>query len=182
MPLIPPPHTRITRHNFERLSPSVLDSINQASTIALDCEFSGLGSTSNSHLRSPNIRDRYSAMADIVARYSLLSFGLCIVVEGGSGGGGAGTDVDLLQCHNYEFVCLSHQERGICCDADSLGFLVASGFDLNALALDGIPFVPAGESDHLKSSNSGGGDEVRLCSRLLRDIFSAVARVSRESG
>ena len=86
----------VTRDNWQRIRPTVLEAIENASFVAIDTEFSGLGDDKKgrlakyftcvvclfkSHVHPIFIRhmeDRYQSITNVVRTHSLLQFGLSI--------------------------------------------------------------------------------------------------------
>ncbi|KAJ1563873.1 Target of EGR1, member 1 (Nuclear), partial [Cladochytrium tenue] len=170
-PPLPPPPTppacnTVTRHNLDALLPAVRTDLAGAAFVAVDCEFSGLGSknlfaqlcTDHSAPHGAiyrDLRDRYTDLRAVATSHSLCSLGLSIFrridadpssssAELPEAGLSASTPLTpqpvRYATSNYSFLLLSSREYSV--SPRSLSFLVDNGFDFNAQIRDGIPYRP----------------------------------------
>jgi hypothetical protein len=68
----------IDRHNFRKMVPLVAAAAANCSFVAVDCEFTGIGSRK---MVARNVEDRFAATIDEVQNRSLLQFGLSMFFE-----------------------------------------------------------------------------------------------------
>jgi hypothetical protein len=68
----------IDRHNFHEMIPLVVAAASNCSFMAVDCEFTGIGSRK---MKARNVEDRFAATIQEVESRSLLQFGLSLFYE-----------------------------------------------------------------------------------------------------
>lgn len=144
-------HNIVNRHNLQTLSLAIKLAIKQATYIAIDIEFTGLG---DKKCRDQNVQDRYIALADLARSHSVIAVGLSIFQKDGDG----------YQVNNFHFVMLSLKEHLI--SPASVSFLVGHGFDFNDQYRNGIPYMPG--NDVVLDKNDS------QCNTIFRNIFQDI--------
>ncbi|KAJ1651104.1 hypothetical protein IWQ61_008255 [Dispira simplex] len=163
----------LDRHTIAQSIPWVCQAIQEADSVSIDFEFSGLGRLSAGNLcidshdiaegnwntRTSHLEQRYLAYRNVVQTHSLLSFGLCVfrrcpTFNDDNVKGGLGYQVTTIDIRLYrEDTCLV--------DPRSLHFLTQHGFDLTETFCSGIPYYPAGQG----GINSDGTGETKRMRR-----------------
>lgn len=146
----------VHRDNIESLWPSIILAIRNASFIALDAEFSGLGLRKNLMLRS--FDDRYAALREVAKSHSILSLGVSCFKS-------------IEHDDDTAAVDTSQQQRGLryqvqtfnitmLCDEDyvvepvALRFLVEHSFDFNKQYSQGVSYYRGQDKPGDKSLHS----------------------------
>ncbi|KAJ1969947.1 hypothetical protein IWQ62_000288 [Dispira parvispora] len=178
----------LDRHTIAQAIPWVCQAIQEADSISLDFEFSGLGRLSDGSLRtdshdiaegnwntrSSHLEQRYQAYRNVVQTHSLLSFGLCVfrrclASDDDNDKGGLKYQVTTIDIRLY---------RGDTClvDPRSLHFLTQHGFDLTETFRHGIPYYPAGQSDVLSEGAGVAKRTRRKYNKSAGDSHSPVEK------
>ncbi|KAF9111196.1 Target of EGR1, member 1 (Nuclear) [Mortierella sp. AM989] len=179
VPLPLPTYNQVTKHNLAQLQPMIVLLLKQAAFIALDAEFTGLGSKAVI-TRASDIQERYQHLCDLARSHALVAFGLSIfiktapvkanvegVADAASTASTADTQSDLernFQVHNFNFSMLSETDYAV--SPKSMIFLAESGLDLNQWILEGIPYTGG---DRL--TNEGGRGNPN---GIMRSIFKRI--------
>ncbi|KAK6625526.1 hypothetical protein RUM43_005825 [Polyplax serrata] len=125
----------ITSKNFSENYSQIIDDLQRATFISLDCEFSGLVVNDYSFFDSP--ADRYNRIRKNVEHYNVIQLGLSAF---------------RYYAENKEFNCTSYTfylvppvlyrpTSNIMCNIDSLKFLCKHKFDFNKLLYYGISYL-----------------------------------------
>ncbi|KAI0567700.1 Ribonuclease H [Gracilaria domingensis] len=123
--------------------------------VAIDTEFSGLGSDPD--LKHENMQTRYTALRTLAHSCGILSVGISVFDQinqdvdmlAPTNHSQVGTDTDLPKNHSSTPYSVSTYDFLMCCKtpfsmiSDSGEFLVAHGFDFNRLFSVGIPYERA---------------------------------------
>lgn len=159
----------VDRHNLSSLSLSIKHSIQNATFVSIDTEFTGLGQ--NKKTRAQNVEDRYAALKSVACSHSVIGVGMSVFTavppttdddEDGNGDDGysqndhngkkrsLGRDRGEeekrrkkkcdYRVENFDFRLLSLADHVV--SPASLTFLVQHGFDFNDQYLNGIPYYP----------------------------------------
>ncbi|KAL6051456.1 CAF1-domain-containing protein [Balamuthia mandrillaris] len=152
----------VTRENWETVKPSILAALREATFVALDTEFSGLGADKRGRM-AQNLEDRYQAISKVVQSHSLLQLGVSIFKRTSAlsaSTSSLASASSMLQkaavSPSYEVQTFNfwlHGEGEFTVTAASMAFLAESGIDLNYLFSKGIPFAPVGCTAASSSSN-----------------------------
>ncbi|KAI9599326.1 ribonuclease H-like domain-containing protein [Syncephalis fuscata] len=114
--------------------------IRNASFIAMDCEFTGLGK-SQPGTRATNIEDRYVALRKLVDTHALVAVGLSIFIQRPLNGEDDEKIKEIMyDVHVFQLLLCCTQDYMV--SPESLRFLVDNGYDLNRLVHDGVPYQP----------------------------------------
>ncbi|KAI8851922.1 ribonuclease CAF1 [Chytridium lagenaria] len=151
-----PTYNDVTRHNLLTLSLSIRHCIQKATFIAIDTEFTGLGSGKT---RSQDLRDRFQALSKVVNEHALVAFGLTTFEQISREDEGTHYVIN-----NFNFILLSTSDYKV--SAESMCFLVDNGFDFNRQFRDGIPYAPGNDHANGAAPNSAQS--------TLRDIFDTM--------
>ncbi|CAI2184630.1 17287_t:CDS:2 [Funneliformis geosporum] len=163
MPPKPPPFVDITKENVTSLQHVIKQTLNCASFIALDTEFTGLGGK-EVNTRASNIEERYVNLCKVVKTHALVAFGLTVFEEAKSNiQGGSESLEKQYNVYNFNFNLLSQVDHII--SPQSLQFLSDSGFDFNKQIRKGIPYTPGCDK-----SNSNSNDP----NSIMRSLFSYI--------
>lgn len=161
-----PTFTTVNRHNLSTLQLAIKHSVANASFVALDTEFTGLGDKKKT--RSANIEDRYTALRTVAQDHAIIAFGISIFTRQAQPNGSKSKSsktknnaVGEYTVSNYQFSMLATMEHAV--DPQSLSFLVVNGFDFNDQILNGIPYC---RGDALKV-NFKINFSLRLSQRIL---------------
>lgn len=143
----------VNRHNLASLSLTIKQSIQNASFIAIDTEFTGLGGQ-NRQTRAQNIEERYCALRKVAESHSVIAVGLSIFTAVKNNEKKLGKNPNAeYEVENYHFVLLSLLDHQI--SPSSMTFLVQHGFDFNDQYMNGIPYYP-GDVERVQDEKEGG--------------------------
>lgn len=143
-----------------------LAQLTPAGFVAVDTEFSGLGS--DERLSDDNLATRYAALRELADKRAVLSIGLSVFnpAVAASDGGGCGPELssdedddgdDVRAAYNVaNFDLLMRCESPYEITADAGEFLVAHGFDFNRMFEHGIPYVRASTEKVAKDGAESG--------------------------
>ncbi|KAL2912749.1 hypothetical protein HK105_207741 [Polyrhizophydium stewartii] len=146
----------VDRHNLAALSLTIQHIISRAAHIAVDTEFTGLGSPELS--RQKNIEDRYRALVDVVRSHALVAFGLAVFEKPDPR-----TRPTHYAVHSFQFSMLCRKEHKV--SPSSMSFLIEHGFDFNAQIRHGIPYTPGNDVPDEPSADSNA---------IMRAIFNRI--------
>ncbi|KAG0198456.1 Target of EGR1, member 1 (Nuclear) [Mortierella sp. NVP41] len=186
-----PTYNQVTKHNLAQMQPMIVHLLKEAAFIALDAEFTGLGSSSQI-TRAKDIQERYQHLCTLAKGHALVAFGLSLFIktestavsESGSTGQDNDVDVDMdkdngggqnkrrrhngferaYKVHNFNFSMLV--ERDYMVSPNSMLFLAENGLDLNQWIMEGIPYTGG---DRL--TNEGGRGNPN---GIMRSIFKRI--------
>ncbi|KAF9921486.1 Target of EGR1, member 1 (Nuclear) [Linnemannia zychae] len=185
-PAMLPIYNQVTKHNLAQMQPMIIHLLKEAAFIALDAEFTGLGSNSQT-TRAKDIQDRYQHLCKLAKSHALIAFGLSLFVkvESTSLTSGKEENVDssndekllnngkrkrndeferAYKVHNFNFSVLA--ERDFMVSPNSMVFLAENGLDLNQWIMEGIPYTGG---DRL--TNEGGRGNPN---GIMRSIFKRI--------
>ncbi|KAG0372736.1 Target of EGR1, member 1 (Nuclear) [Mortierella sp. AD032] len=188
-----PTYNQVTKHNLAQMQPMIVHLLKKAAFIALDAEFTGLGSSSQI-TRAKDIQERYQHLCALAKGHALVAFGLSLFVKtepassplkATNGQDDEGADDDdkdtnkgankgkrrrsneferAYKVHNFNFSMLI--ERDYMVSPNSMLFLAENGLDLNQWILEGIPYTGG---DRL--TNDGGRGNPN---GIMRSIFKRI--------
>lgn len=75
-----PTYNQVTKHNLAQMQPMIVHLLKEASFIALDAEFTGLGSSSQI-TRAKDIQERYQHLCALAKSHALVAFGLSLFIK-----------------------------------------------------------------------------------------------------
>ncbi|KAG2501047.1 hypothetical protein HYH03_000866 [Edaphochlamys debaryana] len=164
---------RAVVHAATRALPAIREAIRQADFVAIDTEFTGLfpdGVFGDDFL--DDFEERYkklhaSANSFIISQFGLAAFRWCPASPGSVGPTRAG-HWEVRTFNAYVFprpVAAMNWDKRFVCQASSLTYLAAQGFDFNRMIRDGIGYIPlqgrnarlASMRAELQGSGSGSG-------------------------
>ncbi|KAF9550733.1 Target of EGR1, member 1 (Nuclear) [Mortierella hygrophila] len=183
-----PTYNQVTKHNLAQMQPMIVHLLKEAAFIALDAEFTGLGSSSQI-TRAKDIQERYQHLCALAKGHALVAFGLSLFIKtepsSKTGQDKGGYDVDMedagqqqgkgkkrrsneferaYRVHNFNFSMLV--ERDYMVSPNSMLFLAENGLDLNQWIMEGIPYTGG---DRL--TNEGGRGNPN---GIMRSIFRRI--------
>ncbi|KAF9148790.1 Target of EGR1, member 1 (Nuclear) [Linnemannia schmuckeri] len=183
-----PTYNQVTKHNLAQMQPMIVHLLKEAAFIALDAEFTGLGSSSQI-TRAKDIQERYQHLCALAKGHALVAFGLSLFIKteslSNTGQEKGGNDVDMddggqqqgkgkrrrsdgferaYKVHNFNFSMLI--ERDYMVSPNSMLFLAENGLDLNQWIMEGIPYTGG---DRL--TNEGGRGNPN---GIMRSIFKRI--------
>jgi len=107
-----PTFNQVTKHNLAAIQPMIVQLLKHASFIALDAEFTGLGSNLGA-TRANDIQERYRNLSSLARSHALVAFGLSIFILDSSSATKTVHDGDTPQnpekaykVHNFNFSML----------------------------------------------------------------------------
>ncbi|KAG1457806.1 hypothetical protein G6F46_000487 [Rhizopus delemar] len=124
----------VTAHNIASFSSVILKKVRDASFIAIDLEFTGLG---DKHPKDMN--HRYMAMKKTVETHAIVSIGLSVIKKTP----GQDDRYQSYVCDNFHFLTL--KQGNFTVNTETGKFLVKHHFSFDRLFADGIPYDPAGQ-------------------------------------
>ncbi|KAI7834714.1 CAF1 family ribonuclease-domain-containing protein [Kickxella alabastrina] len=165
----------VTRGNIEELSGPIRQQISSARFIAIDTEFTGLSisnassvfrfNTSEWVTRATDMNEKYRAMANVAKTHALVSMGISTYSYEKA--------PSSYNVHNFNFTL--QQQNSHLINANSIGFLAETGFDLNKQAREGIRYFAAPNPKPVEvktlAINKEGG--------LIREIFLDIIRARK---
>ncbi|EGE04293.1 CAF1 family ribonuclease [Trichophyton equinum CBS 127.97] len=134
----------VTRNNFSRLLPRMLQDIGDCSFVALDFEFSGIF---NQKLRPASayvdgdlsLQKRYEEVKQAAEEYQILQVGLTLVVEDDQ------NDTYSLRPYNIPLSPILDPRLGVerkwSFQSSALAFLKSHGFRVESIFTDGVPYI-----------------------------------------
>ncbi|KAF9572122.1 Target of EGR1, member 1 (Nuclear) [Mortierella alpina] len=172
-----PTYNQVTKHNLAQFQPVIVQLLKQAAFIALDAEFTGLGSRSET-TRAKDVQERYQHLCELAKTHALVAFGLAIfirtqpVAEKDNN-----SDMDkegrppqarenerAFRVHNFNFSLLIEKDYMV--SPKSMLFLAENGLDLNQWIMEGIPYTGG---DRLANEGGRGNS-----SGIMRSIFKRI--------
>jgi len=172
----------VTTDNVDRELPEIMDAIDKADIVALDCELSGLGDRKK--LRASDMEDRYNNMCRVAMTRSIISLGISVFRQHSDGDDGKttsnGTESDEIvekgdppdpTSDGSCFSCCTWNVMVLCGDdyivePGSLKFLVLHGFDFGKQYSKGIPYYR-------------GNDRPDQSRSPVREIFNQLVRCGK---
>ncbi|KAF9332105.1 Target of EGR1, member 1 (Nuclear) [Linnemannia elongata] len=185
-----PTYNQVTKHNLAQMQPMIVHLLKEAAFIALDAEFTGLGSSSQI-TRAKDIQERYQHLCALAKGHALVAFGLSLFIKiepsSESIQDKAGdNDVNMddagqqlqgkgkrrrsngfeqaYRVHNFNFSMLV--ERDYMVSPNSMLFLAENGLDLNQWIMEGIPYTGG---DRLANEGGRGNSN-----GIMRSIFKRI--------
>ncbi|KAF9131075.1 Target of EGR1, member 1 (Nuclear) [Mortierella sp. 14UC] len=184
-----PTYNQVTKHNLAQMQPMIVHLLKEAAFIALDAEFTGLGSSSQI-TRAKDIQERYQHLCALAKGHALVAFGLSLFVKtepaslssAFTDGQNEDSSVDMdnggtkgkrrrcsgferaYKVHNFNFSMLI--ERDYMVSPNSMLFLAENGLDLNQWIMEGIPY-----SGGDRLTNDGGRGNPN---GIMRSIFKRI--------
>ncbi|KAI7823376.1 ribonuclease CAF1 [Gamsiella multidivaricata] len=170
-----PTYNQVTKHNLALMQPMIIQLIKQATFIALDAEFTGLG-PKVAATRTADIQERYQHMCALAKSHALVAFGLSIFIktepasesksmDGTAATGGEVNDRERgYKVHNFNFSMLSETDYAV--SPRSMIFLAENGLDLNQWIMEGIPYTGG---DRLVNEGGRGNPN-----GIMRSIFKRI--------
>ncbi|GFR48725.1 hypothetical protein Agub_g10682 [Astrephomene gubernaculifera] len=155
----------VTRHNFAAMLPVVRRYLGACDFFSFDCEMTGLFLEGQAEGYLDDMQDRYQRTSAAAHAFIITQFGLSCFKRtpaageaAGAGGAAAPPSYRAATFNFYLFprppeggssAASSVTSRRFTCDAGSLAFLAAQGFDFNRCIYDGVPFMPVRQRDDL---------------------------------
>ncbi|GJJ70732.1 target of EGR1 protein 1 [Entomortierella parvispora] len=163
-----PTYNQVTKHNLAAMQPMIVQLLKQATFLALDAEFTGLGSNPQT-TRAKDIQERYQHLCGLAKSHAMVAFGLSIFIRvEPSSAQGQSEDTDsrkrAYKIHNFNFSMLSENDYMV--SPNSMVFLAENGLDLNQWVLEGIPY-----SGGSRETNDGGRGNPN---GIMRSIFKRI--------
>ncbi|CAH1769960.1 5855_t:CDS:2, partial [Entrophospora sp. SA101] len=151
----------ITKENLSSYHLKIKQTLNCASFIALDTEFTGLGNK-ESNTKASNIEERYINLSKVVKSHALVAFGVTVFEEIVEKEETTSPLEKQYNVYNFNFTLLSQVDHII--SPQSLAFLSDTGFDFNKQIRKGIPYFPGKDQQHDANDSNA----------ILRSIFSHI--------
>ncbi|KAI8579356.1 hypothetical protein K450DRAFT_242861 [Umbelopsis ramanniana AG] len=129
----------VTTENLAQLYPKILHTLADATFIAIDTEFTGLG-VKGDNVRAANIEDRYQNMAKVVKSHALNAIGLTAFKRTSEA-----EKPSVYRVDNFNL--LLSLQASYTVSAQSLRFLADSGFDFNKQIRLGLPYTTGSAED-----------------------------------
>ncbi|KAF9413649.1 Target of EGR1, member 1 (Nuclear) [Podila epigama] len=159
-----PTYNQVTKHNLASIQPIIVQLLKHASFIALDAEFTGLG-TNLAATRSSDIEERYRNLCNLAKSHALVAFGLSIfILDETRSGIEHGSPERAYKVHNFNFSMLAEKDYMV--SPRSMLFLAENGLDLNQWILEGIPYTGGN-----RLTNEGGRGN---SNGIMRSIFKRI--------
>ncbi|CAO3573058.1 unnamed protein product [Mortierella alpina] len=172
-----PTYNQVTKHNLAQFQPVIVQLLKQAAFIALNAQFTGLGSRSET-TRAKDVQERYQHLCELAKSHALVAFGLAIFIRTEPvAKKGQDSDMDMevkppqpseneraFRVHNFNFSLLVEKDYMV--SPKSMLFLAENGLDLNQWILEGIPYT-AGD----RLTNEGGRGN---SNGIMRSIFKRI--------
>ncbi|KAI9240327.1 MAG: ribonuclease CAF1 [Podila humilis] len=165
-----PTYNQVTKHNLAAIQPMIVQLLKHASFIALDAEFTGLGSNLGA-TRANDMQERYQNLSNLAKSHALVAFGLSIFILDSSSAPEKAQDGDSPQnpenaykVHNFNFSMLFEKDYMV--SPRSMLFLAENGLDLNQWILEGIPYTGG-----CRLNNEGGRGNPN---GIMRSIFKRI--------
>ncbi|KAG0208446.1 Target of EGR1, member 1 (Nuclear) [Mortierella sp. GBA30] len=172
-----PTYNQVTKHNLAQLQPVIVQLLKEAAFIALDAEFTGLGSNPET-TRARDVQDRYQHLCELARSHALVAFGLSIFIRTEQKGKKDNKDTNVqmggpveaseneraFRVHNFNFSMLI--ERDYMVSPRSMLFLAENGLDLNQWIMEGIPYTGG---DRLVNEGGRGNPN-----GIMRSIFKRI--------
>ncbi|KAG9321376.1 hypothetical protein KVV02_002108 [Mortierella alpina] len=172
-----PTYNQVTKHNLAQFQPVIVQLLKQAAFIALDAEFTGLGSRSET-TRAKDVQERYQHLCELAKTHALVAFGLAIFIRTEPvAKKDKDSDMDMegkppqsseneraFRVHNFNFSMLVENDYMV--SPKSMLFLAENGLDLNQWIMEGIPYTGG---DRL--TNEGGRGNPN---GIMRSIFKRI--------
>ena len=138
----------VTKNNFEKFWPKIIEDISNSSFLAIDAEMSGLGSTKMT--MNPNLDERYASLSSMAATRSIISLGLACFNCTNDEIQRIDTNQNTLNysVSIYNIMLLSSDPYMI--DPAAVKFLVNHGFNFNKQFSEGISFYAGNDRDNIK--------------------------------
>ena len=142
--------TDVTKKNFEKLWPQILEDVAGASFIAIDAEMSGLGSPKKT--MTSDLNERYAVISSLAATRSIISLGLacfqsCRNIERKDCGENELEIGYSVSVYNVMLLCSDPYTV----DPKAVEFLVEHGFNFNKQFAEGISFYRGNDKPDLKT-------------------------------
>ena len=126
----------LTKSNFAEKLPFVLESIQSADYIALDCEFSGLSVNSQDQIHAfDQVEERYQKLRHNCARMNAFQVGVCTFQWDPTK-----NNYISRPFNAYVLPDPALADRVLQFKASNIGFLVKNHFDFNKLFKEGISY------------------------------------------
>ncbi|CAJ0902723.1 5188_t:CDS:2, partial [Entrophospora sp. SA101] len=151
----------ITKENLSSYHLKIKQTLNCASFIALDTEFTGLGNK-EANTKASNIEERYINLSKVVKSHALVAFGVTVFEEIVEKEETTSPLEKQYNVYNFNFTLLSQVDHII--SPQSLAFLSDTGFDFNKQIRKGIPYFPGKDQQHDANDSNA----------ILRSIFSHI--------
>uniref|UniRef100_A0A8C4QCD5 PARN like, ribonuclease domain containing 1 n=1 Tax=Eptatretus burgeri TaxID=7764 RepID=A0A8C4QCD5_EPTBU len=140
----------VNSENFERIFPEMCDVINRAEFIAMDTELSGLWKSKEAPFQASvfdTLPIRYEKLRKNVSAFTMMQIGLSMFVREDP------SDIRYLAYTYTVYLAapaLPTLNSVFHCEASSLYFLSAHGFDFNKWLYDGVPYLTELQASELE--------------------------------
>ncbi|KAF9302365.1 Target of EGR1, member 1 (Nuclear) [Mortierella antarctica] len=158
-----PTYNQVTKHNLAAIQPMIVQLLKHASFIALDAEFTGLGSNLSA-TRANDMQERYHNLSNLAKSHALVAFGLSIFILDKAQGSDTPNPDQAYKVHNFNFSMLFEKDYMV--SPRSMLFLAENGLDLNQWILEGIPYTGG---DRLNNQGGRGNPN-----GIMRSIFKRI--------
>ncbi|KAF9314779.1 Target of EGR1, member 1 (Nuclear) [Podila horticola] len=158
-----PTYNQVTKHNLAAIQPMIVQLLKHASFIALDAEFTGLGSNLGA-TRANDMQERYQNLSNLAKSHALVAFGLSIFILDKVQDSDTPNPEKSYKVHNFNFSMLFEKDYMV--SPRSMLFLAENGLDLNQWILEGIPYT-GGD----RMNNEGGRGNPN---GIMRSIFKRI--------
>lgn len=106
-----PTYNQVTKHNLAAIQPMIVQLLKHASFIALDAEFTGLGSNLGA-TRANDMQERYQNLSNLAKSHALVAFGLSIFILDSSSDTPQNPE-KAYKVHNFNFSMLFEVRRRV---------------------------------------------------------------------
>ncbi|KAG0032724.1 Target of EGR1, member 1 (Nuclear) [Podila clonocystis] len=158
-----PTYNQVTKHNLAAIQPMIVQLLKHASFIALDAEFTGLGSNLGA-TRANDMQERYQNLSNLAKSHALVAFGLSVFILDKAQGSDTSNPEKAFKVHNFNFSMLFEKDYMV--SPRSMLFLAENGLDLNQWILEGIPYTGG---DRLNNEGGRGNPN-----GIMRSIFKRI--------
>lgn len=106
-----PTYNQVTKHNLAAIQPMIVQLLKHASFIALDAEFTGLGSNLGA-TRANDMQERYQNLSNLAKSHALVAFGLSIFILDKVQDSDTPNPEKSYKVHNFNFSMLFEVSMG----------------------------------------------------------------------
>ncbi|GIY85671.1 poly(A)-specific ribonuclease PARN [Caerostris darwini] len=138
----------VTKSNFEKLLPSIKQSIDECDFIAIDTELTGLYSSRSEEHAFDTMEERYLKLREQCSKFLIIQFGLSTFKYN--------PDEKKYTHRDYNFYVFPRPhirqapDPRFMCQASSMHFLASHGFDFNKTIYEGIPYLTFAQESKIR--------------------------------
>ncbi|KAI1290206.1 Target of EGR1 protein 1 [Halotydeus destructor] len=146
------PCFHVCRENIDEIWPQLVSDVENATWVAMDLEFSGIGEKENFKIKEIDVR--YKVLSQLAKTRSIVSIGFSIfkridkILLSEEGGDGTG-HTWRYHVANYDMICQC--DDPYVTDLDAHAFLLNHGFDFERQRNFGVPYKRGAQNDDLAS-------------------------------